>query len=197
MKGNRMATILEIRDFLLHGKRERQSRDDRRQVYGRFGEVVVEAWLRERRHLEVQAIPQTPGTRREILNGDGKRPNFLVGVPGDGSEPDLVLIDAKFHTIAEDDTFWIGDPEMRRYDSAVSELQAEWLFFAVVNARDPQTLHFVDRRDMSPAIGNARWVYTLGSKPGWSETLTAEELHRAAEQVAREGFDVSLLPALP
>lgn len=191
-----MATIEELRATLLREKRERERIRDRPKVYGRFGEIVVEAWLRERQHLEVLPFPQTPETRSDYLEGAGKRPDFMVGIPPqDESEADtLVLMDAKFHSIGSGQPFWIGASEMQLYASGMAEWQASWLFFAVIDARAPNTLHLVERGEMVLNVDFDRWEYRLNSIPDRCEPISQEDLARAADRLAREGYDDSLLP---
>ncbi|WP_313737531.1 hypothetical protein [Sphingobium yanoikuyae] len=191
-----MVTIDEMRAALLRESREREIIRDRPKVYGRFGEIVVEAWLRERQHLEVLPFPQTPETKSDYLEGFGKRPDFMVCVPPqDGSGADtLVLMDAKFHTLDSSERFWIGASEMRLYDSAMAEWQAIWLFFAVIDARAPNALHFVERREMVLNADLDQWEYRLNSIPDRCELISQEDLARAVDRLAREGYDNSLLP---
>jgi hypothetical protein len=191
-------SIEHVRGVLLGEQAMRQKRQDQADAYGRFGEIVVEAWLRERKHLEVLPFPQTPETKREYLSGDGKRPDFLVTIPAGGpSEKVDVLIDAKFHTIAEGAAFYVGKAEMVLYQAAMAEWGAEWLFFAVINANEPTALHLIERSEMTPSGDASRYEYVLGSIADRSESLTASDLDLALGRFTREGFERSLLPNLP
>lgn len=190
-----MADLDEIRRALIRESRERADARERRAVYGRFGELLVEAWLRERQHLDVLTFPQDPGTKDHFIEGAGKRPDFLVQIPaGEAAPPVDVLVDAKFHTVEDGKPFWISDAEMELYDGATAQWEAEWLFFMVINAREPDLLHFIERREMVHEAANRRWEHHLGSNPGRTEAISPEELRRAVERLAREGFDPALLP---
>lgn len=191
-----MATIDELRGALLSEPHQLNKKRDRSKAYGRFGEIVVEAWLRERQHLEVLPFPQTPETKSDYLAGAGKRPDFLVCIPSQDESGDdtHVLVDAKFHTLDDKAPFWISTSEMQLYNSAMDEWGANWLFFAVINARAPTKLHFVERNDMMLNADLGRWEYHLDSIPNRCEPISREGLAQAVARLVREGFDSLLLP---
>lgn len=188
----------EVRDILRREQAKELERQERNDAYGRFGEIVVEAWLRERQHLEVLPFPRDRGSKSEYVSSAGKRADFLVTIPPNerASKVD-VLVDAKFHTIREGEPFYISKTEMARYDTAMAEWGAEWLFFAVINANDLKTIHWIERSEMTLSAEHLQYEYVLGSIPDRSEALTGLDLRLALERFTREGFSPTLLPDVP
>lgn len=93
----------EVRASLMRDPEGGGLRDKANAAVGRFGEILVEDWLRQCRRRVVATIPQTPKTRQDYLDGDGKRDDFLItDLLEDGNAVRMVM-DAKFHTLGDRD----------------------------------------------------------------------------------------------
>lgn len=159
---------------------------------GRFGEILVESWLRERRQLDVTAVPQERGRKRELVGADAKRPDFLAIMTGDGDAAIPIIIDAKFHTVV-DGLFSLSETEVEQFRATLKQWGMGWCVIALIQAQHPNAITLIALSEMTHDPSMRRHVFDVDAATGREEIAYA----RARDQLAREGYDVALVPDYP
>lgn len=188
---NRLA---EMSARLGSGRDERRAMERQRHLRGRLGEFLIEAWLLARHPDEVLRFPDDPGTKRDYLVGPGKRPDFLVTLdPGEPNE-EMILVDAKLHAISES-TFWMQEEEFQQYTSAITEWRTDQLYFAVIDANQPNAFELLHYSSLKSV--NGRREFRLGEGHSARHEISKAEYEAGVALLALTGFAASEAPAYP
>lgn len=129
-----MTSIQTIRNALLAKKGAIQDRQDS----GRFGEILIAAWLREEARLEVDEIPQSRDNKLIYVPENGKRPDFFVYL-----EDQAFLIDAKLHSIGSENIFSLNLDEIKKFRVFMEEWKTNILFIALIPRQFPDCLFLI------------------------------------------------------
>lgn len=190
--------INTVRETLLKPRREAKRRKDEWKARGRLGEILIEAWLREIRGLEVLVVPQTKGTKREFVSENGKRPDFMASLSEENGAPAVnILFDAKFLSVGKEKLMWISEVEMQQYDETMREWGCDLLFFALVPLEYPNQIVLIERSEMINDSGRSRWTFGLTNGENRYWDIPAEFYQRSVRQLGREGYDIALVPTYP
>jgi hypothetical protein len=177
-----------LKDQIERPLRERQAR-------GRFGELIVEAWLKQR-CMEVQPLPQDIGTKHLLLPEGGKRPDFAVAFsPEDG----VFFVDAKLHNTNDLKQFSLESDEIEDFRSAMRQLAVDVLLIALVPRERVDRLYLIGLNEIAEdnEFGAAGLFNLDHANDQWFiGHISKEDYESALARLKREGFTADV-PSYP